>query len=336
MSFQTEEYVQLIEQQCQAIMMSSSIKDKIVVLCEGDIPASGRRSPGAYRQLQKMPDANFYRACIPDWWTEKRPEFFPCGGRGDVLDTYFKLLELHHVPNGDSYLNPEKLFAIVDLDLQVQPTREDYRFPNTEAIFESLYQGTKVNQQEASQHRIWVTGLIYKEAYFLIPELQSMFDDYRIPLIFNNQPLQLEEVYLALGKDINSDANLKKDKKNLMTACKRISYCTRLDCSSIDHLKSSWLTQFQSATNKEQKDELIYALLMIKQVKQYWEGKKGKEGEELIPPKIFPKPSPFNPPLKRLQEELTLEIGSFYSKEGEKLETEHHIPIFFKTLYQFV
>lgn len=330
MSFQTEE--QLIEQ-CEAIMQSRSIRNKIVVLCEGDMQAlAGQRSPSAYRQRQKMPDANFYTACIPGWWKEKRPEFFPCGDRRDVLDTYFKLLELHREPRSNSYLNPNKLFAMVDLDLQVQSTHEDYLFPNTEAIFESLYQGTKVNQQEASQHRIWVTGLIYKEAYFLIPELQSMFDDYRIPLIFNNQPLQLENIYLALGKDMNSDANLEK---NLTTARKRISYCTRLDCSSIGHLKSSWLTQFQSATNKEQKDELIYALLMIKQVKQYWE----KE--------IHPEPGSFNPPLesllekrlserKRLQEELTLEIGSFYSRESEKSDTEHHLPIFFKTLYQFV
>jgi len=323
MSFQTKEYVQLIEQQCQAIMMSRRINDKIVVLCEGDIPVPGRRSPSAYRRLEVMPDANFYTACIPPWWrnTGTTPKFIPCGSRGYVLDTYFKLLELHRVPNGDSYLNPKKLFAIVDLDLQVQSTHEDYLFPDTEAIFKSLYQGAKVNQQEASQHRIWVTGLIYKEAYFLIPELQPIFDDYPIPLTFNNQPLQLENIYLALGKDVDSDANLGE---NLTTAGNRISYCAELDCSSIDQLKSSWLTQFQSATDKEQKDKLIYALLMIKPVKKYWEEQ------------IHPEPNPFNPPLKRLQEELTLEIGSFYSKEGEKLETEHHIPIFFKTLHQFV
>jgi hypothetical protein len=325
MSFQTtEEYVQLIEQQCQAIMRSSKIRNKIAVLCEGDIPIQGRRSPGAYQQLQKKPDANFYTACIPDWWTEKRPEFFPCGSRGYVLDTYFKLLELHHVPRSDSHLNPNKLFAIVDLDLQVQPTEKGYPFPDTEAIFKSLYQGTKVNQQEASQHRIWVTGLIYKEAYFLIPELQPVFDHYSVdhdPLTFNNQPLQLENIYLAMGEAMDSDTNLKK---NLKTACDRISYCARLDCSSIDQLKSSWLTQFQSATNKEQKDELIYALLMIKQVKNYWE-------EQIFPVQNY---SPSE--MERLKDRLTWRIGRFYAEEGNKSDTEHHIPIFFKTLYQFV
>ncbi len=322
MNFQTkEEYVQLIEQQCQAIMRSSKIRNKIVVLCEGDIPIQGRRSPNAYQQLQKMPDANFYTACIPDWWTEKRPEFFPCGSRGYVLETYFKLLELHHVPRNDSHLNPNKLFAIVDLDLQVQSFDKDYPFPDTEAIFKSLYQGTRVNLQQASQHRIWVTGLIYKEAYFLVPELQSVFDGYPISLTFDRQPLQLENVYLAMGEAMDSDANLRE---NLGRACDRISYCTMLDCNNLNQLKSSWLTQFQNVINQAQKKELIYALLMIKQVKNYWE-------EQICPDQNY---SPTE--MERLKEQLTWTIGRFYAEEGEKSDTEHHIPIFFKTLYQFV
>ncbi len=322
MSFQSKkEHEQLIEQQCQAIMKSTHIRNKIVVLCEGDIPTPGLRTVIGYQQLQKRPDADFYTACIPSSWTQKKPEFFSCGGRGNVLDTYFKLLELHREPRSDSYLDRNRLFAIVDLDLQVQPTGKDYLFPNTEAIFKSLYQGTKVNQQKASQHRIWVTGLIYKEAYFLIPELQPVFDDYSVPLTFNSQPLQLENIYLALGNDMDSDTNLMD---NLTTACERISYCTELDCSSINQLKSSWLTQFQSVTDKEQKDELVYALLMIKPVKKYWEEQ------------TQPEPNPFNPPLERLRDRLTLAIGHFYSTEGEKSDTEHHIPIFFKTLHQFV
>lgn len=324
MSFQTketkEEYFRLIEQQCEAIMKSTHIRNKIVVLCEGDIPTQGRRTVTGYQQLQKRPDADFYTACIPGSWTQKKSEFFSCGGRGHVLDTYFKLLELHSVPRSDSYLNPNKLFAIVDLDLQVQSIDKDYLFQDTEAIFKSLYQGTKVNRQQASQHRIWVTGLIYKEAYFLIPELQPVFDDYSVPLTFNSQPLQLENIYRALGKDMDNDANLKE---NLTIACDRINYCVKLDCRSIDRLKSSWLTQFQSAIDKEQKEELIYALLMIKQVKDYWE-------------QIRPVSNPFNPPLERLRDRLTLTIGRFYSAEGEKSDTEHHIPIFFKTLRQFV
>ncbi len=103
--------------------------------------------------------------------------------------TFFTLLERHSKLRQYSYLNPDKLFAIVDLDIQSQEMSQSYPFSDTEAIFEHLYDKGKVNKKNANQHRIWVTGLIHKEAYFIEPALQSVFDTF--PLTFNTVPLKL-------------------------------------------------------------------------------------------------------------------------------------------------
>ncbi|MDY6994771.1 MAG: hypothetical protein SVR94_19470 [Pseudomonadota bacterium] len=89
MSFQNSEQ---LEEHCQTIVNSRQIKNKIVILCEGNIQAlQGRPSPQTYNKLERLPDANFYKACIPTWWQQQKPEFFVCGDRKVVLDTYFKL-----------------------------------------------------------------------------------------------------------------------------------------------------------------------------------------------------------------------------------------------------
>jgi hypothetical protein len=71
-----------LEQHCQVILQSPRIRKKIVVLCEGDIiKIQGRPSPQSYKQMERLPDANFYEACVPTSWKEYRPQFFNCGDR---------------------------------------------------------------------------------------------------------------------------------------------------------------------------------------------------------------------------------------------------------------
>ncbi len=104
----------------------------------------------------------------------KKPAFFNCGGWSDVVKTYFKLLELHEkeklAENQDpeersNFDDPNKLFAIIDLDLQNKKI-DGYNFTDSEEVFKDLYRGIHFNQENGSKHFIFVTGLIHKEAYF--------------------------------------------------------------------------------------------------------------------------------------------------------------------------
>ncbi len=311
-----------LQQHCTTILQSRRILNKIVVLCEGDIPKiQGRPSPQSYGRMEQMPDANFYQACVPQCRSQYRPQFFNCGDRKDVIDTYFTLLELHGEDSNNSYLDPNKLFAIVDLDLQIHKLdKYSYSFADTEEIFHNLYEEFKVKDENPALHRIWVTGLIHKEAYFLIPELQLVFDDSSTSAIYNGNYLILEDIYIAMANEISSDLDLQK---NVPKVFNRINCCSGLDCSEIGKLQDSWKDQFEKAGDENRKDELVFALLTIKKAKNYW--------NQVHPSSDWPC-SPEN--FRKFREQLSLRIGNFYS--GHSDDPKYHIPFLLKTLYEFV
>ncbi len=317
MSFSQEE----LEKHCKTIMISRWVKDKVVVLCEGDISRyNGRRSPQTYRKSKQWSDSNFYKACVPGNWTQHLPQFFNCGDRKDVLDTFFTLSDWHTERIANSYLDSTKLFAIVDLDIQVQQI-EDYDFSDTEKIFYDLYDGINVNERNTARHRIWVTGLIHKEAYFLLPELQEVFDNFRNPPSYNDAPLRLEDVYLAISDAITDDIDLQN---NLQRACDRIRYCSDLDCNGTDRLRESWKERFQNVQDDTQKDELIFALLTIRKAKAYWN-------------QIGTADDVWTRSVGDFREELMFKIADFYSNIGKSGNNpKYHIPFFLKTLRQFI
>ena len=261
-----------LQQHCTTILQSRRILNKIVVLCEGEIEKDqGRLSPQLYGRMGEMPDSNFYQACVPLWWRQYRPQFFNCGDRKDVIDSYFTLLELHAEDSGSSYLDPNKLFAIVDLDLQIQRIDSaSYSFADTEEIFNNLYEKFQVKDEINALHRIWVTGLIHKEAYFLTPYLQLTFDNYNYknPPIYKGNFLILQDIYIDMADEMSSDWDL-QNKNNSPRVFNRISCCSGLDCSEIDKLQDSWKDQFQKAEHDTRKDELVFALLTIKKAKNY-------------------------------------------------------------------
>ncbi len=308
-----------LERHCTTILQSRRILNKIVVLCEGDIPKmQGRPSPQSYGKMEEMPDSNFYKACVPQCRSKPRPEFFNCGDRRDVIDTYFSLLELHNKDSDSSYLDPNKLFAIVDLDLQIQTIDSaSYSFANTEEIFHNLYEKFKVKDENTALHRIWVTGLIHKEAYFLTPELQSVFDTCYTSPIYKGNSLLLQDIYIDMAEKISSDLDLQNNSPRVFN---RISCCSGLDCSEIGKLQDSWKDQFQKAGHDTRKDELVFALLTIKKAKNYW--------HQVQPPSDWPRPP------EVFREQLSLEIGRFYSEHSN--DPKYHIPFFLKTLYEFV
>ena len=284
-----------LKKHCEAILQSPRIKNKIVVLCEGDIrETQGRESPQAYKAMEQMPDANFYKACVPTWWRQKRPEFFNCGDRKDVLDTYSTLPILHEKDTTNSYLDPDRLFEMIDLDLQLQ-TIDNYIFTDTESIFRNLYEKSEVKEQNAAQHRIWITGLIHKEAYFLTPELQPIFDNCCNKPIYKGNPAVLASIYLDMADAICSDLDLQN---NLQRAFDRISYCSGLDCTEVKAFQASWKERFQNAVDETHKNQSIAVLLTIKKAKDYWHQIK-PSGDFSREDWVF-------------REQLSLEIGRFY------------------------
>lgn len=78
-----------LEQHCQYILSRREIRNKIVILCEGVRSNRGERlSSQIYSKMDRLPDANFYKACIPRYWTQKLPCFFNCGDRNDTIRLY--------------------------------------------------------------------------------------------------------------------------------------------------------------------------------------------------------------------------------------------------------
>ena len=304
-----------LQKHCQTIITSRRAKNKIVILCEGNIHADeGKASPSSYRQLEKLPDANFYKACIPVGWTQKRPEFFICGDRQDVINTYFELQKMHEQCRDDSYLNIDKLFAIIDLDLPVCKFDDSYPINDSEALFYTLYQKGQINQQAILAKSIFITGLIYKEAYFLVPDLQSVFDNYSPAVYFKDAPIKLKEVYQEMARNLINDGNLKQSDQ-FKRACERIQHCESLDFSSLCNLQQSWITAFNIA-NEATQQILIYALLTIHQVKYYWEELAPREGSIIQ--------------AERFKEQLCLKIADFYARQTH--DSTHHIPCFFNAL----
>jgi hypothetical protein len=310
-----------LEDRCKNICKLREIKNSIVVLCEGDIvQVNGRLSPQSYRKSEQFPDANFYAACVPRWWKQQRPKFFPCGSRQDVLNTFFRLLELHNeIQPDNSYLSSNKLFAIVDLDVQIACIKNNDLFDNTDKIFYDLYDQFQVNAQNSVQHRIWITGLIHKEAYFLTPETKVILNNYYINKPnYKSSVLELEKIYEDMVDEICYDADLNR---NSQTAFDRIRHCSNLNFDQITMFQQSWKSQYNTSSDTIDKKRLILALLTIVKAKSYWKNIRPPI-DSTLSEQVF-------------RDNLSLEIGKFYS-EQDCDNVENHIPFFFKTLYKSI
>jgi hypothetical protein len=166
-----------LENHVKNIMSSKRIKYKAVILCEGDISSVKNvgLNPTMYRNLERKPYADFYKACLPkNMRKNNAPQFFNCGGRSDVIKVYSELKALHVAHPKNSYLDINKLFAIIDLDIQ-KANIDNYSFQDTEEIFDNLYNELEINHHNLDSHVIFTTGLIHKEAYFLLPDFSQKF-----------------------------------------------------------------------------------------------------------------------------------------------------------------
>ena len=328
MSFNQEE----LQNYCKYILKQERIRDRILVLCEGKILKEQiriSRSPESYQsQLTQVdqdeketPDSSFYKKCIPDSWFQFDlvPKFFNCGNCDDVIKIYLTLSEIISQDINNKYIHPKEIFAIIDLDNQIRKIN-NYPFKTTQEIFFNLYENTKINKANAeANHKIWVTGLIHKEAYFLIPELQSFFDRYQPQFFYKNSKLLLQDVYQSMILEVEQDKNLAA---NLEMISPRIKNCLGIDFNNLDQLKDIWLNLFKNETNEDKKRELILSLLTVIKVKDnYWKNIKPEQGLNIYQHK----------------EQLELEIASkFYAKQtDDEAAAKYHIPYFFKMLRKF-
>jgi hypothetical protein len=305
-----------IDLHCLNIIKSPRIRGRIVVLCEGDIPKeSGRKSPGSYVKNEHTPDSNFYKACLPEKWKDNLPVFINSGSRSEVIKTYKRLPVIHNLSVEDSCLSPNKIFAIIDIDLHSQSLSNksfEYPFEDTDCAFNNLYESNKVNILNANQHRIWFTGLIHKEAYFLVPELQYFFDEinncrYQQGCQYQNDKINLDNVYHNMVEDILTDKDLADQ---WVRAAARIEYCNNFNLENVENFQYSWQECWRSnISNRNVLNELAYALLSIRKAKPYWIQVHPEDATVTESEQEF----------RQFREEIALKMGrQFYSRQGRR------------------
>jgi len=296
-----------ITKHSKTILSLREILNKSVILCEGDISAVIDKgySPAFYRRHEQFQDSLFYKNALPkEIRKSSPPRFFNCGSRGQVLKVYFKLKELHEAAPAESYLNPDKLFAIIDLDIQNEKIN-NYSFNNTEEIFKDLYNETEINKANIDKHKIFVTGLIHKEGYFLLPQLKNeVLAEYKNPLFFNSEKFDLDKIYLKIIDEIDKDEDLKI---HFDFVKHRINF-TDLNKENINELKNSF------KRIKKFDDKIIFALFLLRKVKPYWKEIKTKDSM----------------PEERLREQLLLKIANFYSEQNDP---DFHLTAIFNSIY---
>lgn len=306
-----------LTEHCRKIIYSPRINNRIVILCEGGIENfKDRPSPQSYAKMEQIEDARFYKKCIPFWWRQNQPNFFVCGDRNDVLNTFFKLPELHQKDTVNSYLNPQLLFAWVDLDIQPKILPKYGPCNSLEEIFNDIYLHGRIQEYNLSQHQIWVTGLIHKEAYFLLPFIQPVFT--HSSAVFQNQPVDLENIYQLMGQQCGNDKDLTD---YFASVCTRIQDYVSLNYQDVHTFQQSWLQQFQNTSDTKEKEKLAEALLTLRKAKPYW--------KNIQPPHALD-----DVEIERFKDQLVFDIARLYSQED--MSSHHHLPTFFKVLHQTI
>lgn len=260
-----------LDDHVRMILGSRRIRDRIVVLCEGDripILEGHALSPQWYRRLEKTPDANFYKACVPvDWHGSRLPHFFNCGGRSDVLRAFTALLAAHRADPEQSYLTPEKLYALVDVDLHAEAMPRDYPWATTETVHEALYHDGIVRSDLDANHRIWVTAFVHKEAFFVLPGATASWVHEDSPH-FANGPLELSAFYRETAHGLKTDGDVERNLFRVTERLQRFVAGPRMNCACTTDLADSWLAEFNRAGDDEQ---LVRALLAVAKVKRLWQ-----------------------------------------------------------------
>ncbi len=310
---------QEIDHLCTMIMKRRSNRNKIVVLCEGDPNPIEIHTPQQYSRLENFPDANFYKAAIPSWWRERIPNFYNCGGRSTVLQVYARLLQIHEDLSTESYLDPTKLYAIIDLDNQPCDLSEiSSSLNSSEDLHRALHNGNELLAEALAQHRIWITGWVHKESYFFDPDLQDLYNDYK--LLFDENPLVLNDLYHRMIDDMDGDQDLAK---HCDCAIGRIKLHLLENIAQLSDFKSIWE---QGSYDPKRRPSLISALLAIKKAKHYWEEKLTVDPQEISISR------------SAYLDTVMLQIAKFYADQCPKDDPQdlprYHIPQMIRCLWR--
>lgn len=271
---------------------------------------------------------------MPTWWDEHpRPQFFNCGDQHRVISVFLKLYEL--APNDPrSRLNLNKLFAWIDADIQVREIKYDEinnseeifkdiyqdeqvqkKFKDSEEIFKDIHLNGQVQEERLCQHHIWVTSLIHKEAYFLLPLCQDVLQSK--DATFQNQPINLKTIYPIIAQESGDDKDLIA---HFSQICHRIPTHLGLNLQDVNGFQQSWLQQFSQNPKKPEEEILIDALFSLRKAKPYWkqiQAVNNETGKE-----------------DNFRADLSLQIARLYSQQDPN--SPHHLPTFFKVLHQTI
>ena len=290
------------------IAESSRTRNKAVILCEGEVQnETSRRSPSSYSFKEKAPDSKFYKDCLPSLYKRKHcPVFVNCGGRSDVIKTFQALYEILSDPeSSDSYyLELDNLFAIVDLDLSPGAI-EGYLHRDTEEIFKSLYSDSFIMEGPTSDHKVFTTGLIHREAYFVLPQLQEVYDDFELKesVRFQQLPIDLTQVYYAALSHISENKGLEENYEFIRNRLSR--FRKELPENYLD-LKSFCNEEFLIAGNRFIPTEM----LLFSNIKEcFWKQLEFPEENES----------------RCIEDQLEMEIATFFSKSSQDGKSLFHI-----------
>jgi len=245
------------------------------------------QSPQTYGRLEQTPDSNFYKACVPrDWHGSRLPQFFNCGGRADVIHTFQALLRAHRAKPNDSYLSPGKLYALVDVDLQPGALPEGYPWATTEDVHAALYRDGVVHEVPEDRHRIWVTALVHKEAFFVLPSAETCWAEGLVPH-FKGAPLDLRQLHAEVARRLEGDADLASRLDKVGERLGRFAVGTRLNASCGRDLHESWTAATAGSSGPEY-EMLVRALLTVAKVKPVWkEIEPDSRAGHALPPETF-------------------------------------------------
>lgn len=326
MSFSNSE----LETYCDKIILKRAAIDRsCIVLCEGfsdDLKTIIKSPPATLKNnfSSQFQDASFYQRSIPKWWRKTgkpEPIFYVCGKQKAVIKAYFYLRNKYQQKN-DKRLDSNKIYALVDIDTQKHtlPKTEEYPFCSLEAIYADLYNDGLVNLKTAKNHKIWVTGLLHKEAYYLIPELEYLFKKYES--IFNNKPLNdLTPLYLNIVQSVSRDKDFYAlIQENFPLIKERIKHHLPLyNTESVDDFQKRWLEIFLNPNTKtNEKATLINILLILAKSKIVWENIKSSNENK-------------SSEHKKYRNQLSFKIAlEFYAQQPQ--DSPLHLPSFFNAL----